>query len=336
MAPEALIAQIAELLPAAGGAALVTELEALPAGGNNRVYRVRAGERDFAAKHYFHEAAEERDRLGAEYAFIEHAWRCGIRTVPRPLAARPQAHLALYEFVAGRRVEPQDIDASRVRAAASFFAALNSQASRMNGTALPLAADACLSVAEHVRSVDVRIGRLARIPKEDATDREAAALVSELAGAWSGARERILRAHPAADAAVAERCLSPSDFGFHNALIRPGGELCFLDFEYAGWDDPAKMAGDFFLHAGIRPARQHFAAFIDIALAPFRDTAAIARRVRLLSAVFRTRWACIALNEFRPEVSRRRGFAAGDEQAGRRRRMDQLAKARELLAETDF
>src|SRR5258708_29751946 len=40
-------------------------------------------------------------------------------------------------------------------------------------------------------------------------------------------------------------------FGFHNALLRPSQELCFLDFEYAGHDDPAKMVGDFFSQPAI-------------------------------------------------------------------------------------
>src|SRR4029077_9202981 len=39
--------------------------------------------------------------------------------------------------------------------------------------------------------------------------------------------------------------LSPSDFGFHNALV-DGGRVGFVDFEYAGRDDPAKLIGDFF------------------------------------------------------------------------------------------
>jgi len=43
-----------------------------------------------------------------------------------------------------------------------------------------------------------------------------------------------------------ETCLSPSDFGFHNALVDPSGALSFLDFEYAGRDDPAKPVSDFF------------------------------------------------------------------------------------------
>ena len=48
------------------------------------------------------------------------------------------------------------------------------------------------------------------------------------------------------------RTLSPSDFGFHNTLRRPDGELAFLDFEYFGWDDPAKTITDFLLHPGMQ------------------------------------------------------------------------------------
>ena len=41
---------------------------------------------------------------------------------------------------------------------------------------------------------------------------------------------------------------SPSDFGFHNALLKDNGKLCFLDFEYFGRDDPVKLMADFIWH----------------------------------------------------------------------------------------
>ena len=40
-------------------------------------------------------------------------------------------------------------------------------------------------------------------------------------------------------------CIFSSDFGFHNALIDESGTVYLLDFEYAGWDDPAKLVCDF-------------------------------------------------------------------------------------------
>lgn len=44
-----------------------------------------------------------------------------------------------------------------------------------------------------------------------------------------------------------DRILSPSDFGLHNALLQSDARLAYYDFEYAGWDDPAKTWSDFFL-----------------------------------------------------------------------------------------
>ncbi len=42
------------------------------------------------------------------------------------------------------------------------------------------------------------------------------------------------------------RCISPGDFGFHNAIRTPEC-VRFIDFEFSGWDDPAKASIDFVL-----------------------------------------------------------------------------------------
>ena len=63
------------------------------------------------------------------------------------------------------------------------------------------------------------------------------------------------------------RCLSPSDFGFHNAIRRASGELCFIDFEYAGQDDPAKMACDFLCQPEVPVPDACRERFLDAALA---------------------------------------------------------------------
>src|SRR6266480_4587472 len=66
----------------------------------------------------------------------------------------------------------------------------------------------------------------------------------------------------------ASRILSPSDFGFHNAIRRPDGTLAFVDFEYFGWDDPAKTIVDFLLHPGMSVAdtlKRRFAAAVEAA-----------------------------------------------------------------------
>jgi hypothetical protein len=44
--------------------------------------------------------------------------------------------------------------------------------------------------------------------------------------------------------------VSPSDFGFHNVIISRRTNY-FIDFEFSGWDDPAKLYCDFILQPKI-------------------------------------------------------------------------------------
>ena len=130
---------------------------------------------------------------------------------------------------------------------------------------------------------------------------------------------------------VADRCLSPSDFGFHNAILEGDQRLCFVDFEYAGWDDPAKTVCDFLCQPAIaRPGRPIPAAFADAVSAGLSDAATHQRRVALLLPVYRLKWCCIMLNEFLPVSGQRRTFAqdaAGQEE----RKRIQLEKAERAL-----
>ncbi|HRD75978.1 MAG TPA: aminoglycoside phosphotransferase family protein, partial [Hyphomicrobiaceae bacterium] len=84
-----------------------------------------------------------------------------------------------------------------------------------------------------------------------------------LVPAWQRVRARIEQGAVRASLDLArpldhhEQCLSPSDFGFHNALS-DAGRVTFIDFEYAGRDDPAKLASDFCCQPEIPvPAEQH-------------------------------------------------------------------------------
>jgi hypothetical protein len=70
-----------------------------------------------------------------------------------------------------------------------------------------------------------------------------------------------------AELAADRRTLSPSDFGLHNAIRRPDGSLAFVDFEYFGWDDPAKTLVDFVLHPGMLVSSNLAREFVTV---PFR------------------------------------------------------------------
>ena len=274
-------------------------------GGNSRIYRLPG---PCAGKVYF-----QQHRLDVEFAALQFCWQHGVRCVPQPIAADPPARLAVYEFIEGAKpvATAADIDA-----AVTFLATLRTLAAQPDAATLPPAAEACFTVAAIVENLEHRLARLAGV----------AALRQFLDERFRPLLARLVAGLP--ELPAAERTLSPSDFGFHNALRRPDGRLVFLDFEYFGWDDPAKMISDFLLH----PAMELSAELKQRFYGALATNKGLAKRVETVYPLFGLKWCLILLNEFLPEDLQRRGFAAGgalDRGAAQARQLD---KARRLLA----
>jgi hypothetical protein len=335
MPPDPLIEVVGELLrvPAEKRAAIT--LEDCRAGGNNRVYVVTAGRRKAVVKQYFRHSSDIRDRLLAERSFLEYAARSAPEFVPRTIAFDPAHGIGVYEYVEGTKLFPGPVLRDQVMAAAKFFLALNDRGYRAAADTLPAASEACFTVAEHFAMVDQRVAKLASISGATDPDHAARTFIARLGARWNVLKARLIDAlahvGTAVSTEVEERCISPSDFGFHNAIVRHTGGLCFLDFEYAGWDDPAKMVGDFFSHPAVPVPMALFDEFVQETMAFSPHSKALEARARLLFPVFQVKWCCIILNDFVPEFAERRRFADPglDEAAARRR---QLEKAQRLYA----
>src|SRR5688572_20607686 len=94
-------------------------------GGNSRVYIVTLDKQMFVAKQYFRHPSDRRDRLQAEWGFLEYAARAAIGCVPRPVARDPDLGIGIYEYIQGRNLGALEVSAEHVREAARFFLALN-------------------------------------------------------------------------------------------------------------------------------------------------------------------------------------------------------------------
>jgi hypothetical protein len=329
--------EVAALLEMPRSAVERLTVEPCRTSGNNRVSIVVLPERKIVAKRYFSHPSDQRDRLRAEYAFLTYARRIGIDIVPRPIACDPSRQLGLYEYLDGRALRLDELAESHVQEAAQFFVALNDAISNTVAEDLPFASEACFTIAEHFALVDRRVERLSGIGSCADIDRGAREFAACLRARWQGVKKnieaRVSTCGESIDDPVRARCISPSDFGFHNALVAPGGRLNFIDFEYAGWDDPAKMPGDFFTHPGFPVATEWFVRFLTASMrySPVADV--ICRRARLLFPVFQVKWCCIILNEFLPESAQRRRFAdpAYDEQARKRLQLGKALALAELV-----
>jgi len=307
----------------------------LKGGRNSRVFRVECGDGCvFAVKAYFQSEHDRRDRMGCEFRALQLLQSEGLRETATPVAADASHGIAVYEFVEGESPNSATIGPAEIDQALGFLHALRAIARSGRAAHFPAASEACFSIQAIWQSVD---GRFQRFDKASENEPALADFLHNeveplriAAGRWCRdfCRENDIAAD--VEIPIIERTLSPSDFGFHNALKCADGRLVFLDFEYFGWDDPAKTVVDFLLHPGMElphALRQRFYAGM---IAAFADVPKLRHRVRAVYPLFGLKWCAILLNEFTLEHMARRRFADGTE--GAWDGTSQIEKARCTLA----
>ena len=108
--------------------------------------------------------------------------------------------------------------------------------------------------------------------------------------------------------------------------MEKNGKLRFIDFEYAGWDDPAKLVCDFFCQLAIPVPLRYLPMFIEQISINAKIPDLMAKRVEILLPVYRVKWCCIILNDFLDVHSKRRHFASN--KTSIQRKPKQLEKAK--------
>lgn len=306
-------------------------LRRLSGGANNRVYVVDTSDDQFFLKHYFHHPDDARNRLDTEYRFSSFAFERRL-PVPRPVSRDERRSLGLYSFIRGRPAKGGDISERRIIEAVDFVNQLNREP---RPSSLPDASDACFILVEHLEGIDQRVNRLlAMEPRCEIDGEELRFVKQQLVPMWrqiaGSMKSRMSEVGP-----PRHRCLSPSDFGFHNVMIAPDSRAFFVDFEYAGWDDPIKLVCDFFTQISVPVPTAYLDLFLDHLDAVQANRSMLEATVRLLLPAYRLKWCCISLNEFLFTSSTRRRFAQRSTDQSRAK-AHQLKIARRLLEAIDL
>jgi hypothetical protein len=317
----------------------VTAMKRQAGGGNNCLYRVETLERTLALKSYGPMNGDwQNDRLAVEFRALSFLSQYQMEMVPAAIAVDPEARLALYDWIDGTPPVrgPANRPTDAIDSLIAFIGNLQKLRGREGATALGPAAEACFDAVELHRQIRVRLDALAAISEEAALGDF---LIDDLAPALDQAWSRLCRLYMQDGLAPEQplnadlRILSPSDFGFHNALCRPDGRFAFLDFEYFGWDDPVKLLADSLWHPAFRLSATEQQRWLDgLGSLLAANDPGLFSRLRACLPLYGLRWCTILLNEFRPERWERRR-RAGTAALWPAAKATQLRKARAWLVE---
>lgn len=302
-------------------------------GGNSKVYHVACLAQEYVVKFYFQHPLDSRDRLGIEFKSLLFLWGQGLRVIPRPVTLSWEHQCAIYEFVKGtppgNGISQKDIDG-----AVYFLGILRNLSAQATGIKFSGASEAFFCARDIVSSLRAR---LRRFYTEDNSSEYLALreyLQNEflplLEAVEACSKEYLTGQGVPWEQELSEeyRTLSPSDFGFHNALRTSAGSMVFLDFEYFGWDDPTKLVSDFLWHPAMSMPEDIKMYFVNRMTAIFGNDPYFKVRLKGVFPLFGLKWCLILLNEFTSTASQRRDFASPQIKDKAAVRLEQLAKAK--------
>ena len=265
------------------------------------------------------------DRLDREWSFLSRLECSGLSCVPRPIFCDIYGRIAVFSFLPGKKLSASSISPKNIANASSFI----SKVARVDVEGLREAKDAHFSFEGHVKSIEGRVNALEVASRSrHSNDEFKYFLAEELRPFWEETKQRVFL--PRYDRYWNTiRCfLSPSDFGFHN-ILHSDSRLNFIDFEYAGQDDLAKLLSDFRFCPQIKIKKNHAEIFCRKIIDELELDNGFEKRLEILNSLGRTKWLCIVLNVFLPNKNRRISDATGSN----RRVMEssKLKSAKDLL-----
>lgn len=314
------------------------EVERVYGGGNSQVFCVRdSGGASWCGKVYAAAAPGRHDRMDTEWRALRFLRDNGLRRVPFPVVCDTHRKIAAYQWIEGERLPAAAVSPEMAGLAVGLIGEIDRLRDAPGARDLPPASEACFSLSDLQDNLASRARRLMEVEGDgreysgmrDFVGRDLAAALAEFSDKAAKGYEA-LGMSPGDSLAACDRILSPSDFGFHNALATKSG-VVWLDFEYFGWDDPAKTMADFVLHPAMALSLESRRAFWHGMIGLLGGGRDLALRARWTYPLFGVKWCLIILNEFLREGIERRQLASGETVPAVQLRERQLDKARQLL-----
>lgn len=268
-------------------------------------------------------------------------WNHGIQQIPQPINADSENRVAIYLFLRGSLIKPEEVDDNKITALTDFLSNLHSVSKIQEAAELPAADGAAFSLNQLFGSIEENVAILKQYDTGNSYGNELRQLLDEkLLPELNSQKDDLRMIYEDLELSDDDMIpyewttLSPSDFGFHNALLKEDGEVIFLDFESFGRDDPVKLVSDFMLNAEANLSRENYFSFLHTMVPVYTENeTSFKDRLLLLFPIFTLKWCTILLDAFIPEHYEKRRKTLGNENESTILQI-QFKKAEKMLSES--
>lgn len=318
--------QLCELVEKIDGSALLMWLniasrypvsaEQLCRDGNNQIIKITDEDgKPFLLKRYFQSESDNRNRAKTEFTALSFLNENNIKSIPKAYYYDDNNQIAFYEYIEHQQV--LSIENSRISATAiaQFIIELQRLYLQENITYKEETTDSRTCLNDYFVKIEDRLKQINNGIQQQSGFEEISDFIEHSLKPF---KQKIFRAshEKIKQYALDEfalfpaetRTLSPSDLGPHNMLVSQHGCI-FIDFEYFGIDDPAKMLSDLFHHAQNKITLEDKWSIFEQYMMHSSCANVIEQRFNIVVDLIGLEWLLIILNVAAPGVIARRVFA---------------------------
>ena len=269
---------------------------------NSRAFLLESenGEKYFL-KNFIYDALNTHNRLKSEVYFSKYLLENNLNNIPKLICYSITSNWILYDWIEGEKVKK--ITHYNVKDLIEFLIKINLNLKNHKNYDLPNASEACFSIVGHKVLITKKIkASINRIDQNNQIDpnlkkliifelEEKIVLINNLLRKKEFSNKDFIKY----SLNKYQKCISPSDVGFHN-IINSKGKSFYVDFEYAGIDDPCKLIADLILQPDypIPPDLIHH--LLKLVNNLKKDIPDFQKRFLLIFELYKIKWFCIIFN----------------------------------------
>ena len=223
--------------------------------------------------------------------------------VVRPIGFSINLNIALYPFIDGGKIKK--ISKNHIRELFNFLNQINQKKGSIK---LPLAVDGIKNRKDHIKLCEEKIKQMKRVKPDSLIKKDFSFFLKDkIIPKFIEVKENFIKndvftLHKT-KLSQNDMVVSPSDFGFHN-IIKSKKNLFFLDFEYAGLDDPIKLICDFYSQPEQSLTLLQKKMFITNIFFKKHSLKQLELNTKIFLPFHKLKWCCIMLKEFKNETNK--------------------------------
>ena len=269
---------------------------------NSKTFTLEAknGEK-FFLKNFINDPLNKHNRLKSEVCFTKYVTQNKKIKVPKLIEYSEDSNWILYQWIEGKKITK--INREHVENLIDFLININKIEDIRKDIDMPYASEASFTLNEHKSLVISKANQTKNIinniihikPEYKLSIKkeldEKILFIKDLFTKEEFNNKDLINYRLNNN----QRCISPSDVGFHN-IIESNGKIYYLDFEYAGIDDPCKLIVDLLLQPDYAIPCDFIDVLPNLIKSLKKDIPNLQKRIYLTFELYKVKWFCIIFN----------------------------------------